>query len=296
MNDKKFTLPNTILIGAQKAGTTSLYNWLGQHPDVLAPEGMKDFDYFCNEKIFQRGLKWFSKNYRTHKDEKVILSGHVSYLYFSKISSKRLFEFNPNLKLIVVLRNPIDRAYSAYWDAKKVAREKCVTFEEAINEEPKRLNGTYQERMALTYLAHGLYSEQLKDFLTVFPANQIFVLLFEDLVKKPKESIASIFKYLNIKNSFVPTIKKKNSSGIPRSVFLQRILQKARMPELLKGIIPGEKYYNLKTKLIREWNVKKIDYPQMDDNTKRKLNEYFKEEINSLENLLKIDLAHWKKQ
>ena len=170
----KNPLPNTILIGAQKAGTTSLYDWIGQHPDVLAPSSMKDYHFFCNQENLKLGLNWFSKSFHKHVREKIILHGFVNYIYQAKLAAPNIYRFNKEAKLLLILRNPIDRSYSAYWDARKVAREPIDTFEEAIKKEEERLCSSDLNILnSLTYLDHGNYSRQIKEYLNYFSREQI---------------------------------------------------------------------------------------------------------------------------
>jgi hypothetical protein len=130
-------LPNFILIGVQKAGTTSLYDWIAQHPDVYGPKGMKDFPFFCNDEYYKNGLKWFSKFFRDHHGEKIIFHGYVNYIY-NNMSAQRIYDYKKDIKLLLILRNPIERAYSAFWYMRKIGIETLKTFEEAIDIEDKR--------------------------------------------------------------------------------------------------------------------------------------------------------------
>ena len=289
-------LPNAILIGAQKAGTTSLYDWLGQHPDIFADKGMKEYNYFANNELYCEGDKWFQRAFKKHGNEKIILHGYVNYIYFSDISAKRIFQFNNQCKIIVVLRNPIDRAYSAYWDAKKVAREESITFEEAIKKEPIYLKkGTLEEQSHLTYLDHGYYTKQLTDFYKYFKKEQIKVILFDDLVQEPSKIMQELFNFLEVDNNFCPDFKVQNEAGLPRSIVVQKILQNIKVPKIIRKNLPQNITSSFKTYLIRQLNIKKVTYPKLSNETRVYLNKLYKDEVYKLEKMIHKDLSHWLK-
>jgi len=297
---KKYkTLPNLIIIGAQKAGTTSLFNWLAQHPEIYGDESLKDFNFFLDDFYYKElGIEWFSKQFKPKNNEKIIMHGFVNYMYFYDIAIERLYEYKKkyrkDLKLIAILRNPIDRAYSAFWDAKKVTRENASTFEEAFKKEKFILaKGSYKEKASLTYIDHGFYFIQLKNFKKIF-REDIKILIFEELISNPEREIKNLFKWLSIDETFLPSLKKINESGLPKNLFIQKFIQQLSAPKFLKGIIPMRIKY-LKWKLSRELNIKKINYPPINEETRKYLLNVYIEDIKNLEKLLGKDLSIWLK-
>lgn len=127
-------LPDFIIIGAQKCGTTSLFNYLSKHPDVSLPEE-KEIHFF--DKFYNKGINWYKKNFLNDG----MLTGEATpyYIYHPHVTV-RISSCCPNAKLIVMLRNPIDRAYSNFSMEKQRNNEPLATFEEAIAAEPKRIN------------------------------------------------------------------------------------------------------------------------------------------------------------
>lgn len=123
-------LINAFIVGAQKAGTTSLYDWLSQHPDVSAPLEMKDFHYFTEH--FGENIDTLHKHYKESKSVKLHCA--VNYLFFSETVATKLKNYNPNSKIIICLRNPIDRAISAYKYFRKTCRESYSLYD-ALNRE-----------------------------------------------------------------------------------------------------------------------------------------------------------------
>ena len=291
----KQSLPNVILLGAQKAGTSSLYNWLSQHPDIFAPDGMKDYNFFCNKENLQLGVKWFSKSFVRHTNQNIILHGHVNYIFYADSAASNIYNFNKDIKLILILRNPIERSYSAYWDARKVALEDVDNFEDAIKKEEERMSsGDSKQLDLLTYLEHGYYSKQIKEYLKYFSRDQIKIIFFEDLKNHPKNTVQDVFSFLKVEKDFCPVFEKVNLAGLPRSILLQRLLQKIKIPRVIKGFISTNYTSKIKTKLIREFNVRKLEYPKMKNETRNVLLSRFSNEIDELEELLDVNLNHWR--
>ena len=117
--------------------------------------------------VFKKSLKY---------DNQIILHAYVNYIFFCESAAKRIYEFDPNIKLLLILNNPIDRAYSAFWEAKKVGVESIDSFDEAIKLDKQRLNGNYREQASLTYLSHGLYSQQIETYFKYFNQNNLKII------------------------------------------------------------------------------------------------------------------------
>ncbi len=283
------SLVNTILIGAQKSGTTTLYDWLAQHPDAYGPRGMKDFPFFCDDMYYGEGIKWFESNYPQFKNKKAILHGNVNYLYFSQVSAKRIYQYNSNTKLIVLLRNPVDRAYSSFWQQKKVGNEDIDDFNYAIEKEKERCNGTFKDQANLTYIDHGFYANQLKKYYEIFPSTNIKVIIFEEMIHKNAETISDIYKFMGIDPYFKPNYVVRNESGMPRFKIINNFLREGIKFNLIKNLLPISKRILIKN-ILRELNTTKTKYEPLDREVKSKLIGIYKNDINELENLLDRDL------
>jgi len=288
-------LPNLIIIGAQKAGTTSLFNWLAQHPEIYGDEALKDFNFFLDDFYYKElGIEWFAKQFKP-KNEKIIMHGFVNYMYFYDVAVERLYEYKkryrPDLKLIAILRNPVDRAYSAFWDAKKVAQENLESFEDAIKREKFILeNGSFKEKIFLTYLDHGFYCRQLISFLNIFDQS-IKVIIFEELMQKRQEVMLGIYDWLEVDKYFTPKFTKLNEAGIVRIKSLQKLIQKAKLPKFIKRKYPFFLMFgNLKRKFLREWNIKNSHYPKLQSELRKNLYKIYEKDIICLSKLLEKDL------
>lgn len=289
-------LPNTCIIGVQKAGSTSLTDWLGQHPDIYSNPRIKDLHYFVNEKWYAKGLDGLSDFHKDVEHEKIILHSAINYFYFP-IAAERLHQFNPNLKLILVLRNPVHRASSAYRYFYKLGEEE-LSFEGALQREQE---GKIEEAFSgkHSYLAHGLYAKQLKHFLKFFSLDQMHILFYEDLMEDKEKSISGIFKFLKVDRHYVPSFEAKNFTGAPKSRGINKVISTLSRSKALKGLnrlIP----YNLKVSIlewIKEKNTSKqgsvkIEIPA---HSIEMMENYFKNDIEELGKMLKMDLfKKWK--
>ena len=289
-------LPNTCIIGVQKAGSTSLTDWLGQHPDIYSNPRIKDLHYFVNEKWYAKGLEGLSDFHKDVDKEKIILHSAINYFYFP-IAAERLHQFNPDLKLILVLRNPVHRASSAYRYFYKLGEEE-LSFEEALHREQE---GNIKEEFSgkHSYLEHGLYAKQLKHFLKFFSLDQMHILFYEDLMAEKEKTISEIFSFLKIDQKFTPSFEAKNFTGAPKSRGVNKMISTLSRSKVLKGLnnlIP----YNLKVAVL-EWikekntskqgNVK-IEIPSQ---SIEMMEAYFKKDMEELGTILKMDLfKKWK--
>jgi hypothetical protein len=291
-------LPNAMLIGVQKAGTSALYDWLAQHPDIYAPAGAKDFHFFASDSHYQKGTDHYASFYPACKGQRIILGGGVNHIYFDH-SAKRIFEFNPKIKLIVVLRNPVSRAWSAYNYFKKLGIE-TLSFEEALRGETHREKSGFAIRADQTYIDHGRYSRQLKNYLSVFKREQILVLLYEELMASKQEKLNEIYNFLGLEKGFVPLMTGKNKTGRARFKTLNKFLYSGgKLKRMLRNLMPLDLFVPLSKRMalknrIRDWNTTGSVSDPLPAALKSHLENIFSEEISELELLLGRDLSVWK--
>ena len=200
-------MPSFLLIGAQKCGTTSLFNYLAMHPQVAAPfrKEIKFFD--CN---YSEGIDW----YRAHFPLRSRLragrtTGEASpYYIFHPLAAARIHDLLPQAKLIAILRNPVDRAYSHYQHMVRSGRE-MLTFERALDQERTRLEGEEERivrdpapplynHMYLSYTAQGIYVNHLRRWRSIFPAGQMLILRSEDFFTSPALVYTEALKFLGL--------------------------------------------------------------------------------------------------
>lgn len=195
--------PDFLIIGAMKAGTTSLYEYISQHPQVL-PSNQKEIHFFVHH--FEKGLDWYLSHFPPITKEKKIITGEASPGYFCNSIQEKVKSTFPNVKLIAILRNPVDRAVSHYHHNVKYGIE-MRSFEEAINAEIRvienisdvsDLGETSNWCNEQGYLLTGLYVYFLKKWMSVFPREQFLIVRSEDMYEKPVLSMNKVFDFLTL--------------------------------------------------------------------------------------------------
>lgn len=207
-------LPDFLVIGAQKGGTTSLYNYLIEHPGIV-PAFTKEVHFF--DKDYSKGLAWYRANFPTYLEkyylerfhrQKCITGEATPYYLFHPRAPHRVAKTLPMAKFIVLLRNPVDRAYSQYAHQVRQGYE-TLSFEDALAEEEKR---TTKERENLlkderyfsfndkhyTYLSRGKYIDQLKVWMELFPREQFLILKSENFYSDPESTLKKTFGFLDL--------------------------------------------------------------------------------------------------
>ena len=207
-------LPDFLIIGAARSGTTSLYQYLVQHPNIESCV-VKQLHFF--DQYFQRGTNWYRMNFPSSwkkfcaakiKKNKFITGEATPYYLQNPNAPKRVFELIPDVKLIALLRNPIDRAYSHFKRRKKNLSEK-LSFEEAAEQEEIRIKDEIKKMEEdagyfsytyhrLSYIHAGLYAEHLERWLKVFPRKQLLIVQTEEFQKNTPEVYNRILKFLEM--------------------------------------------------------------------------------------------------
>lgn len=299
----KKLLPNTFLIGAQKAATTSLYYWLSQHPEICAPLSVKDYAFFTRPEYYNLGISHINDFYKyDFHNQNIVLQGSVHYIFFED-ALKRIYQHQPKANFILSLRHPIKRAISAYRYAKKFNYE-SESFERAIKLEQKRLQSSgIRKQSECTYLHHGLYYKQISTFLKYFDQKQLHICFYEDIKSDPDKVIKEIFDFLSVDSSFSPELKAMNRTGKVKNKTFQKIafeehpVRNFIVRKILKKLIPDEGRKKLRWKVI-DMNTNSSQNSSKDKAISQKtlehLNNFFKEDIIKLEQLLDKDLSHWK--
>jgi len=195
-------LPDFLILGAQKAGTTALYAYLRWHPGIAGP-AWKEVSYF--DRHYRRGTRWYRGQFPLRPGDRVVGEASTGYV-FQPLAPVRVKMTVPEARLVVLLRNPVDRALSHYHHEVALGREP-LTFEQAIDAEPDRTRGE-DKRLSgepdyfshawwdYTYLARGRYAEQLERWLAVFPREQLLVVASEELAAEPGQTYARVVEFL----------------------------------------------------------------------------------------------------
>jgi len=194
--------PNFLIIGAQKAGTTALYAYLRRHEAITGP-AWKEVSYF--DRHYRRGSAWYRGNFPLRAGTRIVGEASPSYL-FHPAAPERAAALVPEVRLIVLVRDPVERALSHYHHEVALGRE-LLSFEEALACEDERMAGELERMLedpsyfsrawwSHTYLARGRYAEQLERWLVHFPREQLLVLSSEELAARPDEAYARVLAFL----------------------------------------------------------------------------------------------------
>lgn len=209
-------LPDFLIIGAQRCGTTSLYFYLSEHPNVVSA-ATKEVHFFDDR--YDKGMGWYRAQFPTSVYKYLsapmrrygFLTGEATPSYlFHPYAPKRISQALPRAKLIVILRNPVDRAYSQYWLRSTVSDE-TLSFEDALRTEEERIAAERQkletdERQKDTfrrysYLTRGIYVDQLQHWMSYYPKEQFFILRSEDFYKDPSTIVRQTLEFIGAPNA-----------------------------------------------------------------------------------------------
>jgi len=214
-------LPDAVILGAMKSGTSSLHNYLVQHPGVVEPL-RKEVHYF--DMNFDRGEAWYRAHFGRAGESGLNLDSSPYYLFHPAVP-QRLAALLPEARLIVLLRDPVRRAYSHYWHERDKGRE-TLSFEDAVAAEAERL-GDSQQRLAdgtlerspehqhFSYLARGRYAEQLERWFAVVPRERFLVLRFEDLARDPLGVLNHALDFLGLPGAAAVSLEARNTRRYP---------------------------------------------------------------------------------
>jgi hypothetical protein len=212
-----------LIIGAQKGGTTALYYYLRNHPEIeMAKE--KEVHFFDDENIFASippNYSIYESQFVNNKNARLYGEATPIYLYWNP-SCQRIHEYNPNIKLIALLRNPIERAYS-HWNMEFKRKAEHATFDFCIENENKRLAEVHPlQHRVYSYIDRGMYAEQIKRYKNQFSDDQLLFIKYEDFKNNPEKVLTNIFNYLGVDpNSYQFTPSRHNHSDYSSSMNLE---------------------------------------------------------------------------
>lgn len=225
MESDKACEPNFFIVGAAKSGTTSLWQYLRQHPDIFMPSDIawKEPSYYCETYGIEDYALYLSLFKEAGTQKKI---GEASTAYLSSPESAgRIRKAVPDAKIIIMLRNPVDRAYSLYKWMHRYGYEKLTPFEAALNAEvqSRKDNETFVKEYSrkggpayyrdFLYFSSGLYYEQVKLYYSLFPASQVTVIILEEFAERTLESVRNIYRFLDVDPNFTPEIKIHNEGA-----------------------------------------------------------------------------------
>lgn len=287
-------LPNFFCVGAQKAGTTSLHYILNQHSEIFLPE-VKEIHFFNRDENYKKGLSWYSDFYKNVNNQKAIGEICPDYIYNNNCP-ERIFNYNPNAKLILILRNPAERAFSHY--KMRFGRgDENRSFKEIVNKEVELIANNQKYPLPDHYLARGFYDKQIERYYKLFDKKNILILKFEqDFLKKRKETIETILKFINVNSTEQLALNVKATPQVSwKSQKIFKLLNtKNKINQFAKKII-NNKQLRIKLKyFFSSLNQKSNkNNKELLEQKQYLINEVFKESITNLENITNISFNDW---
>jgi hypothetical protein len=315
------TLPNFIIIGAGKSGTTALYYYLKQHPQIyMSPvkeprffafePGDLDFGGPGDMELHRStivNLEDYRALFRDVSGELAVGEASPVYLCSPKAAG-RIKSFVPDARLIAIFRHPVDRAYSHYLHLIRDGDESLTDFSQALQAEEKRVRDNWEYRWR--YREVGFYSVQLRRYLDIFDRSQMKTYLYEDFDTDPQSVLRDIYRFLGVDDTFVAdTSVRYNASGVPRSKFVHAVLSKLqkatqatfdRAPQqesVTQATLPRRLGKSPWLEKARHFGIglknRNLVKPPLIPEVRQQLLEDYREDILKLQELIQRDLSHW---
>lgn len=297
-------MPNFLVIGAAKAGTTALCQYLAEHPQIyFSPQKEPRFFALEGETITFQGpgdltrfryvtdVEKYEQLFKNVTNEIALGEGSTWYLYLPK-AAERIKHYIPDVKIIIMLRDPVERAYSNFSGLQREGVEPIKDFEVAIREESARIRNNWSPTWH--YKQKGFYYPQLKRYFDLFDHNQIKVSLYDDFKVNSRMVVQDIYRFLGVDDTFNPdSSQKHNVSGIPKNQLLHQFLKQSNpLRGFLHSLVPAKLRQQVKNNLIN-FNLDKL--PPLSSEVRRQLIEEYREDILKTQDLINRDISQWLK-
>lgn len=316
------TLPNFIIVGERRCGSTSLTKWMEAHPEIYMHPKV-DLNYFIDDYVKYMRKDWepgeidYDKWWENHSAEgyaEEFLPGKdlpcrgekSADLLFWRPAHERMAKIiAPDTKLVITLRNPIDRAWSMFWNEVGKKRED-LSFEEAVAQEEQRISGSAYARDHMSYVTRGFYDESIKDFFQHFDPAQTQIIFLEETVKNPKKALSKLYEFIGVDHNKglerAETRYNNNWTSVPypfwtRNKFLASVEEGfTKGLRLAMTILIRDGYQKRRIVPKIEGMYRQIQRDiEMSVETRKLLQQTYLPHIEALEEYLKKDLSFWKK-
>jgi hypothetical protein len=299
-------LPNFLIIGAPKAGTTAMYKFLRQHPQIFMPENKepgffayrgKQPDFAGPGDAYAWTNRWSVVELEAYQHlfdggKGAISLGEATtmYLYWPP-AAQTIKQYVPDARLIAILRNPVDRAFSHYRHLIRDVREPETDFLKAMELEDERVAQHYAP--AWHYRRVGLYAEQIQRYFNGFDREQMRIYLYDDFKAQPMAIMQDILKFLEVDADWLPDLSKRHNTSekVPKYKWLNQLLtNESLLKKALRPLIPASIRQPWSAKLYRQFEVQA---PEFQPHYRQALLPWFKDDILALQDLIHRDLSVW---
>jgi hypothetical protein len=294
-------MPNFLVVGAAKSATTAMNNYLSQHPEIfMSPVKEPRFFSYAgleldmNHPVLKNGtitsLEQYEKLFDGVKGEKAIGEASPSYLHNER-APKNIKKYVPEIKMIAILRNPAERAFSHFLHFIKCGFEHELNFEQALTNLELSKNGW---RYRKDYMTFGFYGEQLSRYYDLFSREQIKVLIYDDFKDSPMDIIREVFQFLEVDSGFKPDMAiKHNKSGIPKHAFLHKLLSNRQLVNTLGAPLKLMLPKHFRRQALERVKNRNLVKPELEQKIRNKLIEIYRQDIEILEGIIGRDLSSW---
>jgi sulfotransferase family protein len=269
-------LPDFLIVGAMKSGTSTLRAYLDAHPEVFCAREQHFFNLH-----FDRGADWYRQRFAAAGAKRLLGEKCPEYLH-NPVAAERMGGLLPDARLIVLLRDPVERAYSHYWHERRTGRE-TLSFAQALAAEPERRSA---KETRYAYVERGRYLSQLQRIDELYPRERVLVLLFEDLRDDPAGTFAAVCRFLGVDDTFSPS-----ALGEVRNPY------RTYRPRWLFKLLTNQQRWKRLPPRFASWigrrMTRRASYQPMDESIRGELQARFKEDNRALASWLGRDLAAW---
>jgi len=284
------------IIGFQKAGTTSIQNYIGQHKDVIT-HPQKEMTFFSDKTEFDKGLNLAVNRYfkGKKKEKKTILIKHAT-LIRSEVNIQRLKKHNPNCKIIICLRDPVERAYSSYL-MELANGANLPAFDDLIKQAFEKNHKDASDWHYNVFIKLGEYHRYVSNLFSHFTKEQVYFIQIEEFHKSTKSCLTSLFKWLKLDIDYVilPKAEKHNTFKVPRKdlfgFLLKSVQQSLMLKSIVKSIIPQNKHYLFGEK-IRDMGKRKGTKNRMSNETEQMLRNHYQQHNEALKKIMPLNVAN----
>ena len=298
-------VPDFYIVGGPKCGTTALFEYLNQHPQIFMPN-RKEINYFGKDlqfKNYNMDFDYYCSLFSNASKTQVIGEASVWSLY-SKKAAKEIFKVNPDSKIIIILRDPTKLIYSLYYELLHTGDEDAKSFEDALSLESQRTNGECIPKRAFAihstrYRDIATFSKQVKRYLDVFGEERVKILIQEEMNDNTMQTVKDVYSFLQVNEQFIPNIKKHNINKTVRFRWLRNLVHRPPIfiRKIARFIIRNRSGREVLTSFMvllnKKVNTRYSERPKINKPTDKMLRSYFKRDIEKLEKLINKDLSHW---
>lgn len=302
--DLSTVLPNFLVVGAAKSGTTTLYRLLKQHPDVFMSP-VKEPYYFTfhdrphvfrgpadrktNEREIIRDRVRYEALFDGWRGQQRIGECSNSYLYYRHTAEVIRREI-PTCLIVIILRDPVQRAFS-HWLQMVMLDHERLSFEDALEAEEERESAGW--RWHYQYIKQGMYYQQVRQYFKVFDNEQVLVLLFDELRDAPRRLARRLYHFLGVDPEFQPKTRVHNPSGLPRNQLIHRFLRHENAIRKYGRLVLPARVRRAGMEYLQRLNYAFDAKPKLSAETARRLAGLFREDVEHLEQILGRSLEQW---